>query len=58
MNGWTKFVIVGVLVLLLVPNRYKLLNVLLGNFLIRKFFVQAAMGIPGIRSRFIQSTFR
>ncbi|WP_197489707.1 hypothetical protein [Rossellomorea aquimaris] len=58
MNGWIKIVIVGVLVLFLVPNRYKLLNVLLGNFLIRKFVVQAAMGIPGVRSRFVQSTFR
>ena len=58
MNGWTKWLVLGGLVLFLVPNRYRLLNLLLGNFLIRKFAVKAAMGVPGIRSKFIQGAFR
>jgi hypothetical protein len=58
MNGWTKWLIMGSLILLLLPNRYRILNLLLGNFFIRRFAVQGVMSIPAIRSKFIQSTFR
>ncbi|MCA1054827.1 hypothetical protein LCM10_07485 [Rossellomorea aquimaris] len=58
MNGWTKWIVLGSLILLLIPNRYRILNLLLGNNFIRRFAVQGAMSIPGLRSKFIQSTFR
>ena len=57
MNGWTTWLVLGGLVLFLIPNRYRLLTVFLGNFLITKLAVQAAMGIPGIRSKFIKGAF-
>ncbi|NMH69694.1 hypothetical protein HF072_12975 [Bacillus sp. RO3] len=58
MNGWTKWLVLGGLVFLLIPNRYRVLNLILGNFFIRKFAVRIAMGIPGIRTKFIQGAFR
>ncbi|MBH9967444.1 hypothetical protein GA0061094_1138 [[Bacillus] enclensis] len=58
MNGWIKWLVIGSFILFLLPNRYRILNLLLGNFLIRRFAVQGAMSIPAIRSKFIQSTFR
>jgi hypothetical protein len=58
MNGWIKWLVIGSFILFLLPNRYRILNLLLGNILIRRFAVQGVMSIPAIRSKFIQSTFR
>lgn len=38
--------------------RYRLLNKLLENGWIRKMSVNAAMNIPGMRNRFMNSAFR
>jgi hypothetical protein len=58
MNGLTKWIVLCSLVLFLIPNRYRILNLLLGNLFIRRFAVRGAMSIPGIRAKFMQSTFR
>ncbi|MBS4176341.1 hypothetical protein [Lederbergia citrea] len=38
--------------------RYKLLNTILGNQMLRRIGINAAMNMPGIRSRLINSAFR
>ncbi|MBS4217149.1 hypothetical protein KHA96_02340 [Bacillus sp. FJAT-49711] len=38
--------------------RYKLLNVLLGNGLLRKVSVNTMMNIPGVRSKLMSTAFR
>ncbi|WP_200843188.1 hypothetical protein [Rossellomorea marisflavi] len=58
MNGWMKWLIAGLVLFMLVPNRYRLLNLILGSSFLRKWAVRWMMGIPAIRSKFIQSTFR
>ncbi|MFD2679995.1 hypothetical protein [Bacillus seohaeanensis] len=58
MNGWMKWIITGMLLFFTYQNRYRLVNLVLANFFIRRLVVRFAMGIPSLRSRFIQSTFR
>ncbi|MCP3741401.1 hypothetical protein [Rossellomorea sp. BNER] len=58
MNGLLKWLTLGTFLYMFYRNRYRLLNVLLGNFYIRKAVVGASMKIPGIRSLFLQSSFR
>jgi len=52
--------VLGVLAVVMVVYRfrYKLMNMLLGNLLIRQLAVRISMGIPFIRRAFIQSAFR
>ncbi|RSD27441.1 hypothetical protein [Mesobacillus subterraneus] len=38
-------------------NRYRLMNMLLGNRFFRRVAVGSIMGLPGIRSRMMQSVF-
>ncbi|GER66903.1 hypothetical protein BpJC7_08590 [Weizmannia acidilactici] len=58
MNGWIKWLAMLLLLTGLYRNRYRIFNAVLGYGLIRKWAVTAAMRIPGIRSRFIQSAFQ
>lgn len=41
----------------LFKKRFRLLNVILGNTMIRRFAVRAFMGIPGIKNRIMGSVF-
>ncbi|UII54861.1 hypothetical protein LS684_14505 [Cytobacillus spongiae] len=38
-------------------NRYRLLNIILGNGLIRRFFVSSFMSIPAVRNSMVKSVF-
>jgi hypothetical protein len=38
-------------------NRYRLMNRILGNSILRRFAVSSLMGIPGIRQKIFQSVF-
>ncbi len=38
-------------------NRYRLMNGILGNAMLRKFAISSLMGIPGIRQKIFQSVF-
>lgn len=58
MNGWTKWLVLGSLILFVIPNRYRILNLLFKSIFIRRFAVKGAMSIPGLRAKFMQSTFR
>lgn len=58
MKQLSRWLLAAVLIILAYRNRYKLMNIVLGNMWIRKWAVSAAMNIPGVRSRFIQSAFR
>jgi hypothetical protein len=58
MNGLMKWLLSLLAVSILIRYRYKVLNTLLGSYWLRKWAISLAMNIPGIRSKFIQSTFR
>ncbi|MGV3464840.1 MAG: hypothetical protein ACO1OT_06045 [Heyndrickxia sp.] len=53
-----KWVIPFVLLAGIIKYRYKILNIVLGSFWIRKLAVRAAMSVPGLRTKFMESTFR
>ena len=38
-------------------NRYKVINSILGNALIRRFAIGSLLGIPGIRQKIFQTVF-
>lgn len=58
LNGITRlFVLLGG-VYAFYRYRYKIMNGLLGNPSIRKFFVSFAMNIPFLRDRFMRQAFR
>lgn len=38
-------------------NRYRLMNGILGNTMLRRFAISSLMGIPGIRQKIFQSVF-
>jgi hypothetical protein len=58
MNGIIKWIIIATFASVFYQNRYKLLNVILGNFTIRRMVVRATMSLPWLRSKFISSAFR
>lgn len=41
----------------LFENRYRVMNVLLGNRFLRTLAVSSIMGLPGVRSKMMQSVF-
>lgn len=42
---------------LVFQNRYRVMNILLGNTLLRRLAVSSLMGMPGLRRRMYQSVF-
>ncbi len=58
MNGWMKWIVIIGAVFYAVNNRYKILNVMLGNYFLRKWVVRITMSIPSLRSKLIQTTFQ
>ncbi|WP_205207675.1 hypothetical protein [Bacillus sp. P14.5] len=58
MNGIIKWVIIACFVSVFYQYRYKLVNVLLGNFTVRRMVVRAAMSLPWLRSKFLTTAFR
>ncbi|WP_433743146.1 hypothetical protein [Falsibacillus pallidus] len=56
-NGLWKWTIPILLFVVAYRYRYRVMNVMLGNFILRKLIVKFAMNIPGFRSKMIQSTF-
>lgn len=48
---------VGLAGYFLFENRYRVMNVLLGNRFLRRLAVSSIMGLPGVRSRMVQSVF-
>ncbi|WP_199738062.1 hypothetical protein [Falsibacillus albus] len=56
-NGLWKWIVTAIFFLVAYRFRYRMLNILLGNFFLRKFAVKFIMNIPGFRSKIIQSTF-
>lgn len=47
----------GLAVYVLFDNRYRVMNILLGNRFLRRLAVGSIMGLPGVRSRMMQSVF-
>ncbi|WP_165786657.1 hypothetical protein [Heyndrickxia camelliae] len=58
MSTIMKWVIPFVLFAGIIKYRYKILNIVLGSYWIRKLAISAAMRIPGLRTKFLESTFR
>ena len=58
MNGIIKWIVIASFVSVFYQNRYKILNVILGNFTIRRMVVRAAMSMPWLRSKFMSTAFR
>ena len=58
MGNLMKWIIPVIILAGIIKYRYKILNIAFGSYWIRKIAVRIAMGIPGLSSRFIQSTFR
>jgi len=58
MSSIMKWIVPFVLLAGIIKYRYKILNIVLGSFWIRKLAVKAAMSIPGLRAKFMESTFR
>ncbi|WP_018661510.1 hypothetical protein [Heyndrickxia acidiproducens] len=58
MNGLLKWLAVLMFVTEVYRNRYRVLNVVLGNYFLRKWAVASAMRIPGFRSRIMQSVLK
>ncbi|MEH7441101.1 hypothetical protein V7201_02085 [Bacillus sp. JJ1122] len=48
---------VGLAGYFLFENRYRVMNVLLGNRFLRRVAVGSLMGLPGVRSKMLQSVF-
>jgi hypothetical protein len=38
-------------------NRYKVMNMILGNTMLRRIAVTSMMGVPGVRRRMMQTVF-
>jgi hypothetical protein len=38
-------------------NRYKVMNMILGNAMLRRIAVTSMMGIPGVKSRMVRTVF-
>ncbi|WP_179115708.1 hypothetical protein [Bacillus sonorensis] len=52
------FILLGTLAaLVLFQNRYRVINVILGQNRIRHYFIHWIMRIPFVRNKFIQQTF-
>jgi hypothetical protein len=58
MNGIIKWIIIASFASVFYQYRYKLLNVILGNFTIRRLVVRATMSMPWLRSKFLNTAFR
>ncbi|GIN85481.1 hypothetical protein J6TS2_18670 [Heyndrickxia sporothermodurans] len=58
MSSLFKWLVSGLVVYSIFKYRYKVLNFLLGSYWIRKMAVKMAMSIPGLQSKFMQSTFK
>ncbi|MGE6259015.1 hypothetical protein ACQKCU_14085 [Heyndrickxia sporothermodurans] len=58
MSSLLKWLVSGLVVYSIFKYRYKVLNFLLGSYWIRKMAVKMAMSIPGLQSKFMQSTFK
>jgi hypothetical protein len=52
-----QFLVLGAAVYYGYQNRYKLLNIVLSNQLLRKFLVAGTFSMPGVRGKMIQSVF-
>lgn len=52
-----KWIVPFVLIAGIIKYRYKILNIVLGSYFIRKIAVRAAMSIPGLRNKFMESAF-
>jgi hypothetical protein len=57
MSRLISILIIGVGGYYLFQRRYRMLNVILGNSMIRRFFVRSIMNIPAIRNRMMGSIF-
>ncbi len=58
MNGWGKWIALFIFLISAYKYRYKLVNVLLGSYFLRRSIVKIAMSIPKLRSTFISSAFK
>ncbi|GAA0345699.1 hypothetical protein GCM10008967_40150 [Bacillus carboniphilus] len=58
MSSIVKWLFAGVTVMLLYNNRYKIMNVLLGQYFVRKLLIRYSMQIPFLREKFVQGTFK
>ncbi len=57
MRTITSIFMIGLAGYLGFKNRYRLLNVLLGSGIARRWFVGSIMSIPGIRNKMMQTVF-
>ncbi|MCM3237006.1 hypothetical protein M3589_04615 [Heyndrickxia oleronia] len=53
-----KWLLSGVFIYSVFKYRYKLLNVVMGSYWLRKIAIRAVMSIPGVKSKFMESAFR
>ncbi|MGE6629313.1 hypothetical protein [Bacillus sp. NPDC077027] len=57
MNKMIWSIVLALFALVLVQNRYKLVNIILGQNQVRHFFIMWLMKIPFFRTRFIRQAF-
>ena len=58
MSSLMKWMIAGVAVLAVYRNRYRIVNLLLSQYFIRRLIIRYSMQLPFLRDRFMQSTFK
>lgn len=52
-----QVLVIGITVYLGYTNRYRLLNTVLSNGMLRKFLVILSLNFPGVRNRMMQGMF-
>lgn len=57
MSKIISILLIGISGYYLFQKRFRVLNVVLGNTIIRRFFVSSLMNIPAIRNRMMGSVF-
>ncbi|HWO77637.1 MAG TPA: hypothetical protein VNM69_17365 [Bacillus sp. (in: firmicutes)] len=58
MSSIIKWMLAGAAVLTVYRNRYKIVNLLLGQYFIRKLIIRYSMQLPFLRNRLMQGTFK
>ncbi|MET3699234.1 hypothetical protein SAMN05877753_102127 [Bacillus oleivorans] len=58
MSSLIKWIVACLAVLTVYRNRYKIVNLLLGQYFIRKLMVRYSMQLPFLRDRLMQTTFK